>query len=181
MFIVESEFKPGMGPPRIASPAFSTSTVFANDMCGLITKDQETFTRSPPQAEDQSWAQQLQLDTDVAFSSMVAAAAQDISQRDSFTVTGNETLEPHKEAMEREIEVRATSRLTPVLAGLEISNPLPKRQDLTTQEFLSHWSAAQRLESPGDQNGIRSPRPSGPLLKELAKSLPEQERASSAP
>jgi len=31
-FIKESEFKPGEGPPRIASPTFSTSTIFANDM-----------------------------------------------------------------------------------------------------------------------------------------------------
>lgn len=31
-FITESEFKPEMGPPHIASPAFSTSTIFASDM-----------------------------------------------------------------------------------------------------------------------------------------------------
>ena len=39
-FIKESEFKPGEGPPHIASPMFSTSTIFANDMQKFITMDQ---------------------------------------------------------------------------------------------------------------------------------------------
>ena len=73
VFILESEFKPGTGPPRIASPVFSTSTAFANNMQGIIRRDLETAKGNSPQAEDQTWAQQLHQESNVAFSAMVAA------------------------------------------------------------------------------------------------------------
>ena len=70
-FINESEFKPGEGPPCIASPVFSTSTTFADDICWMIAMDQGSTLRNSPQAEDQCCMQQLQQNMDVAFSSML--------------------------------------------------------------------------------------------------------------
>lgn len=57
-------------------------------------KDQETAQGNSPQAEDQTWAQQLQQDSNVAFSTMVAAAALNISQNASFAEFGNSHGEP---------------------------------------------------------------------------------------
>lgn len=146
-FITESEFKPGMGPPHIASPVFSTSTIFTNDMQGMIKKDQLTAQGNSPQAEDQTWVQQLQQDSNVAFSAMVAAAALNISRNASFAEFGNSQGLPTK-PIEQRAEAQATSGITPAFVGLEISNPLLVRQDDTTREFLNRWNASQLLGSP---------------------------------
>ena len=71
LFMTESEFNPGTGAPRIASPALSTSTTFAADVRGLLLADRATTSTNSPQAEDRLWAQQLQQDTELTFSALV--------------------------------------------------------------------------------------------------------------
>ena len=180
-FILESEFKPGTGPPRIASPAFSTSTAFANDMQGIIRRDLETAKGNSPQAEDQTWAQQLHQESNVAFSAMVAAAALSISQNASFAGLGNFATEPLAEQTQRRAEVQAASSITPAFAELEISNPQPLRQDETTREFLNEWTASQQREPLKVPPRTMSAQPIRYLPEEFATLSQTYERARSVP
>ena len=180
-FILESEFKPGTGPPRITSPAFSTSTVFANDMQGIIRRDLETAKGNSPQAEDQTWAQQLHQESNVAFSTMVVAAALSISQNASFTELGKNATEPLAEQTQRRVEIQAASSITPAFTKLEISKPQPLRQDETTREFLNKWNASQQQESPKVPPRTMSAQPISYLPEEFATLSQTYERARSVP
>lgn len=140
-FITESEFKPGTGPPRIASPAFSTSTVFAADVLGMIAADQATTRNGSPQAEDQRWALQLQQDVEVPFSSMVAATARNLTQ--NLGLMGTATNPPP--APNQLLTEEPMRDVTTAFAELELENPQPTLQAQMTQDRLNEWNASQQL------------------------------------
>jgi len=179
-FINESEFKPGKGPPRIASPAFSTSTIFATDVQRILATDITSTQVGSPQTEDQRWARQLRQETDVTFSSLVVATARNIAQ--NIGLTGSRTEPPA--AQEQTPSTDSLHDVTATLAELDLANPQPVHQNLMTQDLLSKWNAVQMQAALPDpireQSGSASTQPLDYYLGEMPDLrhfyiVPEQE------
>ena len=184
-FIADSQFNPGKGPPRIASPAFSTSTVFAADVRRIITNDTATSQSGSPQAEDQRWVQQLRQEVDVTFSSLVATTARKLAQGVGLVriATNTPTLQ---EAASVEEPMRD---VTTAFAGLELATPQPVQATPMTQTLVDKWNASQQLEAqPGsakEQSGTTSSHPleyymsERPNLRQFFASPETEQRAPS--
>ena len=169
-FINESEFNPGKGPPRIASPAFSTSTTFAADVQRMLVSDLTASPDGSPKTEDQRWSQQLQQQTDVSFSSLVAATARRLGQNVGWMGTTTVSPIPRTEPQELTPSEKPLLDVTTAFSGLELANPSPLPQTQITKNLLNEWDTLQqqsaRVDSNGEQSGSASTQPLEYYLRE---------------
>lgn len=142
-FINESEFRPGEGPPKIASPAFSTSTIFASEVNRILTTDQAVTQGGSPSVEDKRWEQQLLQEIDVSFTSMVAATAHRLSLNEGLADILKETAElpTERSRLGAETDARRHSVTTP--QDLPAPVPHSAQKDETTLRMAKGQSTAQ--------------------------------------
>jgi hypothetical protein len=147
--MTESKFKPGAGGPRIASPALSTSTIFAADVRNLLSSDQAVITTNSPQAEDRRWTQQLQQSLELPFSSIVAASARRIERNGGL----DEILEERPEAeplidlLDKQPENVPLPNSPSLSTLIESPNPRSAVDNQSIQDILDNWNSL-RLQPP---------------------------------
>ena len=161
----ESEFNPGKGAPCIALPGLSMSTTFAADMRSLILSDQAIITTNSLQAEDQLWAQQLQLNTELPFSSFVAASVQRLERNASLNglLMDQVEVEPLIDLQDMVPQNVPLPSLRSTSVLVESWGTRSAVDDQSIQELLQNWSAS-RLQPPNgdsahDQSGTGSSQP----------------------
>ena len=165
LFMSESEFNPGKGAPRIASPALSTSTAFAADVRGLIMSDQAILSANSPQAEDRLWAQQLQQNTELPFSSFVAASARKLERnaRLDELLTDQVEAEPLINLLDSQPLNVPLPNSPSISVQVESPGPRSAVDDHTIRELLENWSESRlqptNEESAHDQSGTGSTQP----------------------
>lgn len=168
LFMSESEFNPGKGAPRIASPALSTSTVFATKVRGLINSDQVMTTAHSPQAEDQRWAQQLQQNIELPFASIVAASTRKLELNTGLgEILGERQespeVEPLIDLLDQQPENVPLPSSPSTSTTLESPKPLSAAENPTIQELLDKWSMSRLQptngESAQDLSGTGSTQP----------------------
>lgn len=161
LFMSESEFEPGKGAPRIASPALSTSAAFAADVRGLILSDQA----NSPQAEDRLWAQQLQQNTELPFSSFIAASARKLECNARFDklLTNQGEAEPLIYLLDTQPQNVPLPNSPSILVHVESPGTRSAVDNQSIRELLENWSTSQLQltngESAHDQSGTRSTQP----------------------
>ena len=72
----DSEFNPAKGPPRVTSPALSTSTTFAEGIQQLLLEDLSAGSAKSPKKEDEQWSTDITTNIEALFISLAAAVSQ---------------------------------------------------------------------------------------------------------
>ena len=142
-FIAESEFNPGLGAPRIASPAFSTSTAFAFDIHELLASDRAAVNTGSPQAEDRVWAQQLRADTELTFSALVDSSARKLERNiDLRDILGarseQEPLIDLRECQPENVPLPDSPSI-----AIESPSPCSVAESQGIKEVLDRWGASR--------------------------------------